>query len=58
VSLGVGLWAIDLPVAAAAAWVLAAVWFVPALFDWRSQRVGLKGRAIRLANRVRRCVPG
>jgi hypothetical protein len=57
-SLGVGLWAVDLPVPAFAAWVLAGVWFAASVFGWRNERSGLKGRAIRLANRIRRCVKG
>jgi hypothetical protein len=57
-SLGVALWGVDLPLAAVAAWVLAAAWGLAAWFAWRSERSGLKGRAIRLANRIRRCVHG
>jgi hypothetical protein len=57
-TLGVGLWGIGFTVAAIAAWVLAVVWATAALIGWWNQRFDLKGRAIHLANRVRRCVDG
>jgi hypothetical protein len=57
-SLGVGLWSIDFTVAAIVAWVLAGAWATAASIGWWSQRFGLKGRAIHIANRVRRCVRG
>src|SRR2546421_427371 len=57
-SLGVALWGVDLPVPAFVAWALATAWAVAALIAWRQEHLDLKGRAIRLANRVRRCGDG